>query len=235
MKRALRCSLGLIYIAWSAGLAHGSGAAGSITPGISIQIHNYAQLDRKTLHEGEQVAEAIFRKAGLETNWQSATLPSVRKISAEQGPLSREIQLDLLPRSMTASLKVRDDALGLAPGIGPDRRLAYVFCDKVEDFAHQQLMEYFRGTVSHPASISQILGYVIAHEVGHVLLDLQSHSPTGIMRANWNIKDLQDAVYGSLLFTPAQAKAMQTEVVRRIGEQKRRGLGANDAGLTDTQ
>jgi len=40
------------------------------------------------------------------------------------------------------------------------------------------------------------------------------------MRGDWNLKDLQDAVYGYLLFTPQQAEVMQAEVGRRIGQQK---------------
>ena len=40
------------------------------------------------------------------------------------------------------------------------------------------------------------------------------------MRGNWDLKDLQDAVYGYLLFTPQQAEVMQAEVGRRISQQK---------------
>jgi hypothetical protein len=60
------------------------------------------------------------------------------------------------------------------------------------------------------ADAGQILGNAIAHEIGHLLLNNQSHSASGIMRGDWNLWDLRNASYGYLLFTPQQAKAIQT-------------------------
>jgi hypothetical protein len=36
--------------------------------------------------------------------------------------------------------------------------------------------------------ISLILGRVTAHEIGHLLLGTNSHTPTGLMQASWNLK-----------------------------------------------
>jgi hypothetical protein len=52
------------------------------------------------------------------------------------------------------------------------------------------------------------------------LLNQESHSSAGIMRGDWNLKALQDAVCGYLLFTPQQAEIMQAEVGRRISQQR---------------
>ena len=51
-----------------------------------------------------------------------------------------------------------------------------------------------------------ILGNVIAHEIGHILLGPGSHSETGIMSFPWGRKQLLDASRGLLLFTPEQAR-----------------------------
>lgn len=61
----------------------------------------------------------------------------------------------------------------------------------------------------------RILGEMIAHEIGHILLNLSAHSETGIMRGGWDLKDLQDVAYGELLFTKQQSKVIETEVIRR--------------------
>jgi hypothetical protein len=66
------------------------------------------------------------------------------------------------------------DALGLAE---PQVRRAYVFCDRVAALNERA-----------SASIPSILGDVIAHELGHLLLPLPGHSPGGIMRPELNLK-----------------------------------------------
>src|SRR5579859_1082509 len=39
-------------------------------------------------------------------------------------------------------------------------------------------------------SASVFYGRAMAHEIGHLILGTNSHSPTGIMRASWRSKDL---------------------------------------------
>ena len=43
---------------------------------------------------------------------------------------------------------------------------------------------------------SAILGHAMAHELGHLLLGMNSHSPTGLMRAHWTSEDLANATVG---------------------------------------
>ena len=63
--------------------------------------------------------------------------------------------------------------------------------------------------------IPLILGDVIAHELGHLLLGTNSHSPTGIMCANWDHDYLTLALRGRQLFLPEQAASMRAIVIRR--------------------
>ena len=90
--------------------------------------------------------------------------------------------------------------MGLAPGSGPDRQSVYVFYDRVENVA----MKHAADT---GANTPQILGHAIAHEIGHLLLNVQTHSAAGITRGDWNLWDLWNASYGYLLFATRQAKA----------------------------
>ena len=52
---------------------------------------------------------------------------------------------------------------------------------------------------------SQLLGHVIAHEMGHLLLPSGAHSAAGLMRPIWDLAQVQAADQGALTFTPDQA------------------------------
>jgi hypothetical protein len=77
-----------------------------------------------------------------------------------------------------------------------------------------------------------ILGCVIAHEVGHLLLGSNSHSGSGVMQPRWEPKQIQQAMMGTLHFTPEQAKLIQAETQMRTRLQtvslKERPMGAVD-------
>jgi hypothetical protein len=37
----------------------------------------------------------------------------------------------------------------------------------------------------------RVLGLAMAHEIGHVLLNSNTHAPTGLMRANWSRNEMR--------------------------------------------
>ena len=64
-----------------------------------------------------------------------------------------------------------------------------------------------------PAEV--VLGHMLAHEAGHLLLGISSHSSKGIMHVPWQAGDLQRAKVGGLKFTREQAERMRKQVVAR--------------------
>jgi len=64
-----------------------------------------------------------------------------------------------------------------------------------------------------------ILGHAAAHEIGHLLLGSNSHSPFGLMRARWSGQDLQNATVGNFLLTPEQTEAVRARVLSRRGNK----------------
>ena len=60
-------------------------------------------------------------------------------------------------------------------------------------------------------SASRMLGHAIAHEIGHLLLGHNSHSPGGIMVAPWSKQDLWRMSKGDLLFTHQEIARIQAE------------------------
>ena len=61
-----------------------------------------------------------------------------------------------------------------------------------------------------------LLGHLIAHEIGHLLLGPDRHSSTGIMRPKWSRKDAKVASSGELLFTRAQGRRIRAQVLKRM-------------------
>jgi hypothetical protein len=61
-------------------------------------------------------------------------------------------------------------------------------------------------------SSEAILGFVIAHELGHLLLGTNSHATVGIMRANWKKSELSAAGKGLLGFSETQAETMRARL-----------------------
>lgn len=71
---------------------------------------------------------------------------------------------------------------------------------------------YDRATDLHAdwnVSLADILGAVMAHELGHLLLGSNSHTPLGIMQGHWQPEELRRLARGGLLFTAAQDHHMQ--------------------------
>ena len=75
-----------------------------------------------------------------------------------------------------------------------------------------------------------ILGCVIAHEVGHLLLGSSSHSGSGIMQGHWKRGQIRKAMTGNLPFTPEQVKLIQASTFARVGRIS--GTQVTDEPLT---
>jgi hypothetical protein len=60
-----------------------------------------------------------------------------------------------------------------------------------------------------------VLGHLVAHELGHLLLPEGAHSKRGIMRCPLNREDWQAAGKGILLFTTEQGERLRAEVFAR--------------------
>jgi hypothetical protein len=214
----VQLTLGLILAGLAATLQSGATDAPEADVSLTVQVKDYAQVDPKTLAEAERVAARIFHQTRVETRW--ANIPPVSNgvsvDSTEPGPHALSVlRVQILSQEMSNRLGMADNIMGLAPGSGPDRRLVYVLYDWVRKLAKRQIEAENRGDISRRAALAQILGEMMAHELGHVLLNLSLHSQTGIMRGDWDLKDLGDVAYGCLFFTRQQAEIIRADVRRR--------------------
>ena len=69
-------------------------------------------------------------------------------------------------------------------------------------------------TYQTPASFSKVLAYAIAHELGHLLLRSNEHSPTGLMRARWDKASWIRATVAGIPIDREQANKMRLQLSR---------------------
>jgi hypothetical protein len=184
--------------------------AGVADPGltITVQVDNYSQASPTVLAAAEHEAGRILGEAGLRAVWLEC--PMVPSAAEPQGPCQKapeatDIRLRILPAPIQN--KFQDTVFGFT--VHPV--LASVYYASAVRLAKSDDAEF-------EAPI--ILGCVIAHEIGHLLLGPNNHSVAGIMQRQWERKQVDQAMTGTLLFMPEQSKLMRAQAQTRIGLQK---------------
>jgi hypothetical protein len=179
-----------------------SGADSS--PAIRIRVNNYTQATPAMLAGAEREAGRILGKTGLQTVWLDC--PAGHSTADPQDPCGEPLEAtDIALRVLSESSqnKFQDTAFGFA--VVP--ALASVYYDYVARLARSDNAEF---------EIPIILGCVIAHEIGHLLLGSNSHADSGIMQGHWERGQIRQAITGTLLFTPQQARLIQAETKTRM-------------------
>lgn len=160
---------------------------------ISVRIQESIPVDPEAVAIAIANVTRIYRHAGIVISW--APLSSVPRTGVE-------LTLVMVSNSLAEMKDLNDDVMGVAhPGERTCGRIAFVFYNRIEAFARL-----------HKQELPVVLAPVIAHELGHLLLPQQSHSPTGIMRANLRPSDLFDAARGIPRFTDAQGERMRARI-----------------------
>lgn len=65
---------------------------------------------------------------------------------------------------------------------------------------------------SSAVDLGRILGSVMAHEIGHILLGASSHSASGLMQARWGSDELDRIAVGTLFFSLEQSQRMRAHL-----------------------
>jgi hypothetical protein len=153
-------------------------------------------IEIRTRAKGETIR--IFDSAGVDVVWVDVG-PGCKVPSIE-----RSFIVVIIHEPPEAWNKRR--AAGFAPIRTGAHRRAYVFYDRVVAAAKAS-------TTNHVLeSTGIILGHVVAHELGHLLLPGDAHSINGIMRNQWNNRLSEEAAAGRLVFTPDQSKLIRREL-----------------------
>lgn len=177
-------------------------AAADEEPQLTVSIYDYSSADPSTLAHARRSVVAAFAAVGVAVEWgERCARPECLHSQARSVPPAgqvAELTVYIFAEERTPQHYAKP-VMGAAP-IGS--YLAYAYFDRVRAFAFER--DLFLGTV---------LGHVIAHEMGHLLLR-EGHTAFGLMRATWTSKDLHAMQQGRLGFTPEQGARIRAEVAR---------------------
>jgi hypothetical protein len=181
-------------MALAALLALGLATAGQPSADLELHIAVYNHSDARgpVLVRAQVEVSEIFSNLGVRIVWRT-------RATGRSDATPIELTLIVLRQPMDGRTN-RAGELGFAPGAGAERgRIAYVFFDRVEAIA-----------ADHRIEVPSILGLAMAHEIGHLLLPAESHSPGGIMQATWGHDALHSFRRERLDFTAEQAELIRS-------------------------
>ena len=189
MANTLRTLAGLM--AGVALLLAGSPAWAAL-PVILVHIDSHAPIRPEALVQAEEYAADVYAAAGLALAWEE-------KATIATQPVAVRLSVALLSGSVEERIAEEIGAKTVTLGFAPEgSRRAYIFCRRIAGRA-----------TSTGEPVGVVLGRVLAHELGHLLLPRQGHSDTGIMRAQ-----LGQWTFGIPAFTDAQAMFIRTSLAR---------------------
>lgn len=216
MKKAI--SFGLLLAAVAAGAdpvaENPNPALDNAPPEITVRFYNYAGASKGIIASAHQEASRILVQAGVRLTWLSCT-PDSEGLVADHcnqvnGP--QAVTLMLCPKKMAPREGLPRGIFGFSLMASPGRfaTSARIYLHRLSEVADGRNLR--RGI---------LLGSMMAHELGHLLLGVNSHSKKGIMSIPWGPKTLQQADRGRLGFTAQQAAAIQAQARLRHASRRK--------------
>ena len=156
---------------------------------LTVSVFNDAGVEPSVWLQAQGRATEIMRRSGISLTWLDCG-----------SPVSRMPDPNCIAISYPTHLSVR-----VVPKVSPVK--GDIFGQSFQDAAgegnyvlvYYASIQAFRAATTVPAG--ELLGCVVAHELGHLLLGTASHSSTGLMSAVWQDPELRQVVRGNLLFT----------------------------------
>jgi hypothetical protein len=154
----------------------------------------------------------VLLEAGIPTAWPDCTgFGSSADCSTADPDVLR---VRILPNSH-GKWNVTSKALGFAlRAEAPEFGIyAFIFLDRVMELAQKD-----------ERTVSRVLGYVIAHEIGHLLLSRNAHAKNGLMKADWHDREINQIRQGCLHFSKDEGEAMRSSMYDRLAAASTRSF-----------
>jgi hypothetical protein len=169
---------------------------------IKVNLYNDSAVSDEVMDIAQKEASRILRVAGVVLSWCRRTIPG--EPCATPGPAT--LQVRLCPRAAESNYAVPGNSMGFsltspAPEFG---FFAGILVQRITAFTRGDQHRY-----------ELMLGHVIAHELGHLLLERSAHSRSGLMKDHWDGPQWNLMATGRLLFSSEETKLIQRKVKMR--------------------
>ena len=174
---------------------------------IFIRSYNNFGVPADDLAAARQEAQAVLQQAGVNIVWAECWVGDRQPESASgrcEEPVGGDIVLRLQKTGEADRSKFVSMGFSLVRTAGTAPFLATVYVDRVDSVARGAGIDARR-----------VLGLAIAHEIGHVLLNSNTHAPSGLMRANWSRNDLRRKDDAAWHFLETEAAHVRSAALER--------------------
>lgn len=163
---------------------------------VTVLVFNFRKVQAKTLVAAENEASRILLRAGLSVTWRDCP------IGTEPCRIGPSRVLFLSMSADPAQDKFLDTVAGYAL---LQKHIAVVYYDDLPRVPHGD---------DNERNEALLLGCVITHELGHLLLGAYGHSASGVMQAAWGVQQVQSALRSQLSFLPEEVNLMHSGKLR---------------------
>jgi hypothetical protein len=175
----------------------------AVASGITVAVYDDVNLPPRVLAGAEDEAARVYQKEGVPISWigcKSSNVDAEADLRCQAPASPTRLNLRIIGHASKANAGVVGVAFLSAEGTGAYSDVSYDSVEKLDQEWH--------------IGVARILGHVMAHELGHLLLGSNSHSQQGLMCPSWHRNELHRATTGSLLFSEEQARFIRERLAR---------------------
>ena len=164
---------------------------------LTVSVFNDAGASPSVISQARDRATLILRRAGISLVWLDCGTPGNPRPSSSCSDLSfpQHLSVRLVPTADRPSEDTFGRTFQNAAGEG--------------NYALVYFNVLVASSVTESVHAGDLVGFVIAHELGHLLLGRDSHSATGLMAPVWQASEVRMASQGLLFFTNDQQERIR--------------------------
>ncbi len=190
---------------------------------VTGRVANNAKLPAEIIAKAEKEVELIFQRIHVQVRWLNCSISSYDNrypdpCDTPRGPA--DLILNLVKKSVPADYGLRPKAIGLAVNSNQGGVYAFVFCARVEGVVRDTQLPF-----------SRVLSCAMAHEMGHLLMGERPHSSFGLMRSDWDARDIRSMAMCPLSFVRGDSDLIRLNLETRL----KTVMGSNTQAIAQVQ